>query len=319
MYRALLAACLLALVGATPAAAQDVEIRLWPSLPISLQCAAGAAAAAETPAPPCDAAAPAEPLPWETVWGVVGSHVFFAGPKVAPNGEEYHPSFTLDLDFSFWVWRAQGLYLFADMRFWMERPEYGVTNAKDSGLGFSKRQFDLVGGPAWNYAGPWEVRFDAYTFNNLNRGASLVTPYGLNDGFGFENRYYLTPEYAKLGRTGFDVARADFLSIGYYVTKDWVGNDGQTFNPGLMLRAYLTYDLGNWPAYAFGDVTFITERSLQPKLLLFDVGVAARPFVCWPALNAWRNWEFRLGVESTGDFQVGNVQNLWYGSVRFVF
>jgi hypothetical protein len=98
-----------------------------------------------------------------------------------------------------------------------------------------------------------------------------------------------------------------------------VGNDGQTFNPGLMLRAYLTHDLGDWPAYAYGDVTFICERSLQPKLLLFDLGVAARPCGLWPALNAWRNWELRLGVESTADLQLGDVQNLWYFSVRLVF
>jgi len=323
MHRALLAASLFVFIGATPVSAQEVVIRWWPTFfksPDEQAAPLGAPRPdSEAAAPTCDGAGPAEPLPWETVWGAIGTHVFFAGPKVAPNGEEYHPSFSLDLDFNFWVWRTQGLYLFADIRFWNERPEYGVTNGKDSGLGFSKRQFDLVGGPAWNYAGPWELRLDAYTFNNLNRGASLVTPYGLNDGFGFENRYYLSKEYAKLGHTGFDVTRADFLSIGYYVTKDMVGNDGQTFNPGLMLRAYLTYDLGTWPAYAFGDVTFITERSLQPKLLLFDVGVAARPFVCWPRLSAWRNWEFRLGVENTADVLEGNVQNLWYASVRVVF
>jgi hypothetical protein len=97
------------------------------------------------------------------------------------------------------------------------------------------------------------------------------------------------------------------------MSKELVGNDGQLFKPGLFLRAYLTYDLGDWPAYAFGDATYISERSLEPKLLLFDVGVAARPF------HACRQWEFRLGVENTADFHVGNVQNLWYGSIRFIF
>jgi hypothetical protein len=245
--------------------------------------------------------------------------VFAAGPKVAPNGQEYHPSFSIDLDFNTWVWRGQGLYLFGDIRFWNERPEYGVTNGKDSGLGFSKRQFDLVGGPAWNYAGPWEARLYGYTLNNLNRGLNPVTPNGLNDGFAVENRYYLSREYARLGHAGFDVARADFLSAGYYLTKDWVGNDGKMFHPGLMLRAYLTRDLWDWPAYAFGDVTYLSEQPLRPKLLLFDVGVAARPFKNSQTFSTWRNWEFRLGVENTADLPLRSVLNLWYGAVRVIF
>ncbi len=325
MHRALLAACFLGLAAVTPVAAQEAEARqpssgttvgVWQ--PIMASGVATSDGCAATASDNAKADTPTLP-PWEAVWGMVGADVFAAGPKVAPNGEKYHPSFTLDLDFNFWVFRSLGLYLFADIRFWNERPEYGVTNAKDSGLGFSKRQFDLVGGPAWNYFGPWELRLDAYTFNNLNRGSNFVTPVGLNDGFGFENRYYLSKEYAQLGHAGFDVARADFLSLGYYITKDMVGNDGKTFNPGLMLRAYLTYDLWDWPVYAYGDGTFICERSMQPKLLLFDLGLAARPFRCWPSLSALHNWEFRLGVENTADLDVGTVQNLWYGSMRLIF
>ncbi len=140
-----------------------------------------------------------------------------------------------------------------------------------------------------------------------------MTPAGFTDGFGLENRYYLSPEYAKLGTPGFDVTQATFLSIGYYPSKDMVGNDGQTFLPGLMLRAYLTWDFGDWPVYAFVDATYISERSLQPRLLLVDVGIAARPF------SACRQCEFRLGADNTADFQVRNVQNLWYGSIRYVY
>ncbi len=315
MYRAILAACLLGCVAATPLPAQEsavscdgraCEARPDPPAPA-------------TPCPPdgekLDAPAPT----WETVWGVVGLRVFFDGPKVAPNGQEYHPSFTLDLDFNFWVWRTLGLYLFSDMRFWGERPENGVTNGKDSGLGFSKREFDMVGGPAWNYCGNWEARLYGYTYNNLNRGLDEIHPSGLNDGFVVENRYYLTKEYAKLGHTGFDVSRADFVSIGYYITKDLVGNDGQTFDPGLFLRAYLTYDVWNWPAYVYGDFTYISERSLQAKLFLFDIGVAARPLSLWPSCSAWQNWELRLGVENTADLQTDNVLNLWYVTVRVIF
>src|ERR1700682_1146479 len=135
MHRALLAACLFAVVGATPVSAQQVVIRWWPTFLNSPdgQAAplAGPVQAPDNAAPICDAASPAEPLPWEPVWGVIGSHVFFAGPKEAPNGEEYHSSFSLDLDFNFWVWRTQGLYLFSDMRFWGERAEYNVTNGED--------------------------------------------------------------------------------------------------------------------------------------------------------------------------------------------
>jgi hypothetical protein len=255
---------------------------------------------------------PFEP-PWHTVWGLAALRIIPDGPKVAPNGEKFHPNFSMDLDFNIWIWPSHRLYAFADIRLWGEKSEYTVTNGRDGWLGTSKREFDLSGGFAWNYLGPWEARAFGYTLNNLNRGQSPVTPSGFNDGFGLENRYYLTPEYARLGQTGFDVSRADFVSIGYYPSKDMVGNDGQSFKPGLLLRASLTYDLWDWPVYLFGDAQYISERSFKPKLLLFDMGVAARPF------RSWQQWEFRLGAENTADFQVDNVFNLWYASVRFVF
>jgi hypothetical protein len=80
-----------------------------------------------------------------------------------------------------------------------------------------------------------------------------------------------------------------------------------------MLRAYLTYDLFDWPVYAYGDATLITDRNLDPRLLLFDVGLAARPF------HSWRQWECRAGVENTADFQTRRALNLWYLSVRYIF
>jgi hypothetical protein len=260
-----------------------------------------------------DGTGPAAAPSWRTVWGVAGLRVIPDGPKVAPNGEEYHPNFSMDLDLNLWLWRSQRLYLFGDLRLWGEKGEYGVTNARDGFLGTSKREFDLEGGVAWNYAGPWEARAFGYTLNNLNRGKSPVVPDKFGDGFGLENRYYLSSEYADLGQTGFDVTRATFLSVGYYPSKVLVGNDGQAFKPGLLLRAYLTYDLWDWPCYVFGDVRYIGDRSFRPRLLVFDVGVAARPF------RACEQCEFRLGAENTGDFQAHNVLNLWYASVRFVF
>jgi hypothetical protein len=199
------------------------------------------------------------------------------------------------------------------MRLWGQRGEDGVANGRDGWLATSKRQFDLSGGAAWNYVGPWEARVFGYTQNNLNRGNNLVTPAGFVDGFGLENRYYVAPEYARLGQAGFDVARATFLSFGYYPTKDMVGNDGRTFKPGMFLRGYLTYDLWESRCYAFGDVAYISKRSFDPKLLLFDVGLAARPF------PRCRQFELRLGAENTADLQVGNVFNLWYVSLRYLF
>jgi hypothetical protein len=315
MRRTVMAGLLLGWLWAMPLAAQEAAVSGGASTtPYEQLCPLPATVpAAEARPSTSDEVGPPEAIPWQTAWGLVGFRIIPAGPKVAPNGEEYHPNFSMDLDFNLWIWRSQRLYLFADARFWGEKPEYGVTNARDGDLGTSKREFDLSGGVAWNYAGPWEARAFGYSLNNLNRGSNPVTPTGFNDGSGLENRYYLSPEYTKLGQTGFDVARATFLSVGYYPSKDMVGNDGRSFTPGLFLLAYLTYDLWDWPCYAYGDATFIAESSLQPKLLLFDVGLAARPF------RACQQCEFRLGVENTGDFQVGDVQNLWYASIRFIF
>jgi hypothetical protein len=243
----------------------------------------------------------------------VGLRGIPAGPRTAPNGLEYHPNFSLDLDFNFWLWRGQGLYAFADVRLWSQRGEFGVTNGPDGAVGTSKREGDLAGGAAWNYLGPWELRAFGYTNNNLNRGDSPVTPTGFTDGFGLENRYYLSPEYARLGQAGFDVTKATFLSVGYLPSKVLVGNDGRPFSPGLTLRAYLTYDLWGGPCYLFGDAQYVGEQSFQPRLLLFDVGAAVRP------LRSWQQWEFRLGAENTGDVGAHNVQNLWYVSVRYVY
>jgi hypothetical protein len=313
MGRVMLVAGLLGLLRAMPVGAEEPEGQGTSVVVDVGDTPASQVAAPDIPASTYGAVEAPQTTPWQTAWGLAGLRVFAAGPKVAPNGEEYHPSFSLDMDFNFWLWRTQRIYLFGDLRFWCEKPENGVTNGRDGGLGFSKRQFDLQGGPAWNYAGPWEARIFGYTLTNLNRGLDLVTPFGVNDGFGVENRYYLSQEYTKLGQTGFDMARATYLSVGWYPTKEMVGNDGVLFNPGLLLRAYLTYDLGDWPVYAYGDATFISERSLRPKLLLFDLGFAIRPLRCW------QQWECRLGVESTADFEVHDVLSLWYASVRFVF
>jgi hypothetical protein len=310
MQRVVLFVLLSGFLGTAPLAAQETaapvqsipEGQLFPAL----------SADAPVPAPAAEPADRPEGLHWQPVWGLVGLRVI-DGPRIAPNGQEYHPSFSLDLDLNFWLWPSQGLYVFGDCRFWGEKPEAGVTNGRDGGLGFSKREFDIAGGVAWNYAGAWEARVSGYSLSNLNRGINPVTPTGGLDGALIENRYYLSKEYARLGEPGFDVTRATFLSVGVYPTKDLVGNDGKTFKPAGMLHAYLIYDLFDWPVYAYGDATLITDRTFTPRLLPFDVGLAVRP------LHSWRQWEFRSGVENTADFQTHNVLNLWYVSLRYIF
>jgi hypothetical protein len=262
--------------------------------------------------PRAELAADQAPM-WETAWGVVGLRGIPVGRKVAPNGEPFHPNFSLDLNFNFWVLRQYGLYMFSDLRLWGETGQNGSTNGRDGFLGTSKREFDLWGGLAWNYAGAWEARAFGYTVNNLNRGTDPHLPSGFHDGFGLENRYYLSPEYARLGQTGFDVARATFVSIGYLPSKDMVGNGGDAFRPGLMARAYLTCDLWDWPCYLYSDTIYISERSLRPRLLLFDVGLATRPF------PAHEQWEFRVGAENTADFRMHNVLSLGYVSIRYIY
>jgi hypothetical protein len=302
----MMVAWLLALSGAVPLSAQDPTAKAAPIIVVPGAVPETWGAVPEKPLA-------VEEIPWQTAWGILGLRVIPAGPKIAPNGGEYHPNFSLDLNFNIWLWRSQGLYLFADMRLWGERNEYQVTNSRDGWLGTSKREFDLSGGAAWNYFGSWEARAFGYTNNNLNRGDSQVNPSGFTDGFGLENRYYLSPEYARLGQTGFDVARATFVSVGYYPSKEMVGNDGQTFNPGMLLRAYLIQDLWDWPCYAYGDTSYISDRSFHARLLLFDLGLAVRPF------HTHQQWEFRLGSENTADVQVRDVFTLWYGSLRFIY
>jgi hypothetical protein len=299
MRRVVLPVLLGGLLVTAPLAAQESAV---PQPPV----------AQAQPAPAAEPDGPPEGAPWQPVWGLAGLRVI-DGPRIAPNGQEFHPSFSLDLNVNLWLWRSQGIYLFNDLRFWGERAENSVTNRRDGPLGFSKREFDLTIGSAWNYAGFWEARISGYSFSNLNRGWSPIIPSGILDGAVFENRYYLSDEYARLGQPGFDVARATFLGAGVFPTKDLVGNNGKTFHPLGMLRAYLTYDLLDWPVYAFGDATLITDRRLAPRLLLFDVGLAARPF------SSWRQWEFRAGAENTADFQARNVLNLWYVSLRYIF
>jgi hypothetical protein len=247
-------------------------------------------------------------------WGIAGLRGYAFGQQVAPNGLEFNPLFTLDLDLNLWVWRDQRLYAFCDTRFWAQRPAPGVTNPSQGVFDFSKREFDLDLGAAWNYSGSLEARAFAYSFNNLNRGSSDARPSGYADGVGLENRLYFGGSYADLGLPGFDPSRANFVSLGYYPTKDMVDCAGLSFEPGAFARAYVTLDLfESGCLYLYLDTQFIGTRAFAAKLLDIDGGVAVRPFSRAPFL------EFRLGSEDCYDLQYRETETSLYLAVRVVF
>jgi hypothetical protein len=279
------------------------------------------------PAPGLDATGPAVPLavplavpPAEApdrspraVWGIVDFRGFPLGEQIASNGVEYHQIFVLDLNFNIMLWPQQHVYLFSDAWFWGQKAAPGITNPTQGAFDYSKREFDFNVGAAWNYAGAWEARAFAYSFNNLNRGTSMVAPVGFNDGVGLENRYYLGRTYADLGTAAFDAARATFLSIGYYPSKSMVDANGNAFRPGPFARAYLTWDVWGEQYYLFGDIQFVAARSMQPTLLNFDAGLAARPFTCVPRL------EFRAGALGMLNLQGGDLESSAYLGVRYIY
>jgi hypothetical protein len=270
----------------------------------------GSATAGQGAAPP----AGEDPAPkGALVWGVAGLRGFVLGDQIAPNGQEFKQLFSLDLNFNCWLWPEEGLYLFSDTSFWGQKPGTGITNPKQGVFDFSKREMDLDLGFAWNYRGPWEARVFAYSFNNLNRGQSLTKPSGYADGVGLENRYYIGAEYERLGTDTYDVTRANFLSAGFFPTKDMTDGSGQSFEPGPFARAYLTWDLLGERCYLFADSEFICTRSFTPKLLQYDAGVAARPFARAP------RWEFRFGVEGLYDLQWRELEIGLYGAIRLSY
>jgi hypothetical protein len=313
-WPALLVGCVLYFAGCPLGHAGDGD----PAPPAPVEASAAQALPAPTASraePPPDGglpAAPPGPRP-VAVWGLAGLRGYAFGEEVAPNGLEFNQLFSLDLDFNVMLWRDQGLYLFSDARFWGQKPGAGVTNANQGIFDFSKREFDFTLGAAWNYYGRLEARVFAYSDNNLNRGSSLARPTGYNDGVGLENRYYLGPTYANLGTEAFDVARATFVSLGYYPTKDLMDNIGMTFKPGPFARAYLTFDLFSESYYLYLDTQLIGDRTFQPKLWEFDGGLALRPFASHPRL------EFRVGSENRYDVQWHDFETSLYVALRYVY
>jgi hypothetical protein len=248
--------------------------------------------------------------PMKIVWGELDVKAFPDAGRMAPNGIAYCPLFSLDLDMNVWLWPRHGLYVFGYARFWGERGTPGQTQGN---FDYTRREFNLTTGAAWNYYGNLELRFVGYSRENLNRGVSLIAPGGTtNDGAGVEQRLYLSSEYAKLGQDGYNVSRSPFVSVGYFPTKSLVGADGEQFHPGAFARAYLTWDVPTTYTYLFLDLMLYCDKSFTPRRLDSDVGVAFAPF------EAIRMLEFRLGSEFNTGFTSGGVRNmsLPYLSIR---
>lgn len=239
------------------------------------------------------------------VWGIAEMDGYL-GQRMAPNGWLYHPDYGVNLDFNIWLWPSKGLYLYDESLFWM-----GTTH---EGLNFTKRELDFDIGVAWNYYDRLEARVFGYSQNNLNRGLSPAGSSGFNDGLGLENRYYLNPIYYALGTSDYDLAKATFVSIGYFPTKTLTGADGKQFRPALFARAYLIWDIVKESCYVFADIALITEREpFNAKLLDTNIGAALRPFRQVPRL------EFRAGCLDVWDMQVGNARPVGYINMRYVF
>jgi hypothetical protein len=135
----------------------------------------------------------------------------------------------------------------------------------------------------------------------------LDKPYGYNDGVVVENRYYIPKSNL------YDLPRLNFLSFGYYTSKELTGADGVYFTPGLFARAYLTYEFVPRRYYVYADTQMIDRSAAIFKLLLFDDGFAARPF------SKLEGLEFRAGVFDTVDVQVNNVRTLLYMTMQVIF
>lgn len=241
---------------------------------------------------------------WPEVWGFAGGRVVYGGTRIAPNGLPYYPLGTLDLDLNIGLLPQKKLYLFTLTNFWLQRATADQTHGS---WDFTKREFDLILGAAWNYWNRFELRTWGYAYNNLNRGFSATVPRDYNDGIAIENRYYLA------NTDIYDVSKLGFLSIGYYPSKTLVGGDGDDFRPGFFARAYVTHDLNFLGSYVYLDSQLLCQKAFTARLVFFDAGLALRPCPSLPGL------EFRVGGSDTIDVQVDINRALGYVALRLLF
>jgi hypothetical protein len=109
------------------------------------------------------------------------------------------------------------------------------------------------------------------------------------------------------------VARATFVSVGYYPTKEMVDVDGGAFKPGAFARAYLTLDLLGPRCYLYSDTLFLGERGLRARQFSADAGLAFRPVRGAPY------FECRLGSEDTYDLRLREWAVTAYASARLIY
>jgi hypothetical protein len=246
---------------------------------------------------PCPPPKPAGP----EVWGTIGFDGFFTGLRQAPNGLSYDPLLSLYSDVNFGLLPNKQLYLFLNNDFWVQRDSTRFS-------GVSQREFDAQYGVAWNYWDSLEFRVFGFADNNLNRGNSRLAPEGYTDGWGLENRYYFN--YPDI----YDVNRLGYISLGYYPSQSLVGNNGQSFKPGLFARGYLTESLPTpFTSYVYGGLGIVAENVADPRLFTGDFGVAVRP------VAAMQNLEFRVGDAFRDDLKAGLTWNYIYAGVRLGF
>jgi hypothetical protein len=242
-------------------------------------------------------------------WGVVGLPIYWAGTRMAPNGVAFTPIFDLSGDLNLGLLPDKELYLFGDGSFWGQHAAPGITNAGQGGFDFSKRELDTELGLAWNHYGPLEFRPSLYALDNISRGLTPNGASGGKDGVKLEERYILP--FAD----PYDVARLNFLSIGYIPAGTLIGENGAAFHPGAFARAHLTRDLQflPWTSYLFGDVQVTTASVATPRLVDADIGWAVRPFRNLP------NLEFRLGSRLGDDLRANLLRGQAYVAVRVLF
>ncbi|HEX7516657.1 MAG TPA: hypothetical protein VF345_05160 [Chthoniobacterales bacterium] len=254
---------------------------------------------------------------WPEVWGYFGLSAYATGDRVAPNGVPFDPIFRLDVNFNVGILSKKKLYFFLENEFWVQRATAaGVTDLDPTNADVSQREFDLHGGLAWNVFGRFELRASAYGLNNLNRAGSPGTsgrdpsktqPTGYRDGTQVELRYYLDDAHI------YDPGRLSFVGIGLYPANTLIGGDGVSFHPGFFARAHASYDIPKLRSYLYGDAMFIAQKPASARLIIFDAGLAARPF------SRIDNLEFRIGNELTADVEANTTRDLTYGAIRLNF
>src|SRR4051812_10146601 len=246
---------------------------------------------------------------WPDIWGDLGVRGYATGDRVAPNGVEFEPLFDIKLDLNIGLLPHKKLYAVLDADFWGQRSAPGVTNSNYGDYDFSKREYDISFGLAWNVFDRFELRGSLFTSDNLNRGRSETVAADYQNGGLFEARYYLGHNNTDM----YDTGRLSFVSLGYYPGVNLIGGAGREFRAGLFAEAYLALDIPVLRSYVYVDVKAIGQDAVDVRLITVDGGIGIRPF---PALP---NLELRFGDAFNADINDDITHNLVYGEVRAYF